>query len=345
MVYKGMIVIAYASKKPLRNFSNIPVCLSTKVESWLLEAWSRQDPRIVLQDFCDRMPEQGRPKTKDLSMNRSRFRWRNGMKSWVTRSATKEINAWLDREVPKEYRDANSTRGLPGFSTAQCIELHKICEGQFPERARKAKRAQKAAEGSVSESSTHASDQSDKGNNKDNSVQATGSSKRSQTADAPIDGRPKKRTTTARNRPKKTPKSRKSSGSSDSESSISGTNSEGFHSDENQSIGVGQMQFPPTDYRDLNPSTEPEKRAIQRALAPTRHQIQELLGIPTQPTDNNASYNQQWMALYQSYHSMASSAGAGELQQLGQHEAWLFGIPQQFFIDICELPETVGPQI
>ena len=321
------------------------MCLSTKAEAWQLEAWSRQNPRIVLQDFCDRMPVEGRPKPKDLSMNRSRFRWKYGLKSWVTRSATKEINTWLDREVPKSYRDANSTRGWPGLSEEKSKALHDICKGQFPERARKAKRAQKEAEASVSESSSHANDQSREGENKDNSVQAIGLSKQSQTADAPIVGEPKKTTTTARNRPKKNPKSRKSSGSSDSESSTSATNSGGFHSNENLSIEVEQERFPLIDYRDQNPSTEPEKRAIQRALAPTRHQIQDLLGIPTQPTDNNASYNQQWTALYQCYRSMAISTGAGELQQLGQHEAWLFGYPQQFFIDTCELPETVGPQL
>ena len=123
------------------------------------------------------------------------------------------------------------------------------------------------------------------------------------------------------------------------------TNSEEFHSYDNFNIGAGQDQLDPPDYREQKPSTEPEKRAIQRALAPTRHQIQELLGIPTRPADNNASYSQQWMALYHCYRSMAISAGAVEPQQLSQQDAWLFGFPHQFFIDTCELPETVGPQL
>lgn len=340
-----MIVIAYGSKKPIRDFSNIPMCLSTKTEAWLLEAWARQNPRIVLQDFCDRMPMRGRPKPKDLSMRRSRYRWKKGLKSWITRAATKKINAWIDLETPKKYRDANSTRGWPGLTEEKSKALHELCKGQFPERARKAKRAQLAAEGSLSESSSQANDQSQNGKNNDNSVQSTGSSQHTQTADAPIVGNSQQTTTPARARPKKTPKSRKSSGVNESTMSMSATNSEGSHSDENLSIGAGQHQPHPVDYRDQDPSTGAVKRAIQRALAPTRHHIQELLGIPTRPTDKNASYNQQWMALYQWYRSMAIASGFDEPLDLGQHEAWLNGFPQEIFIDTCELPETIGSQL
>ena len=340
-----MIVVAYRSKKPVRNFANIPMCISTEVEGWLLEAWSRQDPRIVHQDFCDRMPERGRPKPKDLSMRRSRFRWPSGLKSWVIRSATKEINAWLDVEVPKEYRDANSTRGWIGLCPEKAQMANEISKGKFPERARKTKRAQKEAEGSASGSSTHANDQSQTGQDQDNLVQSTESSRHTQTADATIVGSPQHTTKPAHARPKKIPKSRKTSGTNASTFSIPDTNSEGFHSASSLNLGAGQDQPHRFDYREQNPSTGPEKRAIQRALAPTRHQFQELLGTPTPPTDNNASYNQQWMALYQYYRSMAISAGTDEPQQLGQQEAWLFGLPQQFFLDTCELPETVGPQL
>ena len=344
MVYKGMVVIAYGSNKPIRNFSNIPMVLSTKTEAYLLESWSRENPCIVLQDFCDRMPVLGRPKPRNLSMRRSRFRWKYGLKSWVTRSATKEINAWLDREVPKIYRDANSTRGWDGLTPEQSKALHAISKGLFPERARKAKRAQKKAEGSVSGSSSHAYDQIRTGENQDNSLQSTGSSVDTQTAADPND-KSQQTTKTARARPKKTASSRKTSWDNDSTLTIPDTNSDGLHSDGHLSIGARQDQLHLIDYRDQHPSTEAEKRAIQRALAPTRHQIQDLIGISTQPTDKNASYSEQWIALYQSYRSMAMSGGAGEPQQLGQHDPWLFGIPQQFFIDSCELPETVGPQL
>lgn len=152
-MWKGSIVIDKETNKPLRDYPNIPLCLSSREEGWSLEAMARQDGRITHEDFMHRMPFSARrPDIKSISMRRSRFRWSAGCKSWVSRSASGSINQYLDNLVPKEYQDSNCTRGWRDLTDLEVEDMKAPSKGKYPERSRHAKDQSTRAEGQSTES-------------------------------------------------------------------------------------------------------------------------------------------------------------------------------------------------
>ena len=139
-MWNGKIVVDKKTKLPLRDFPNIPKCLSSREEGWFFEALMRQDSRIIHEDLVERMPLSiRRPDIKSISMRRSRFRWKAGCKSWVSRSATDSINRYLDNLVPRVFQDANCTRGWRDLTDREVEEMKAPSKGKYPERSRKSK--------------------------------------------------------------------------------------------------------------------------------------------------------------------------------------------------------------
>ena len=139
LIWKGLIIVDEKSKLPLRDFPNIPMCISSREDGWLFEALMRQDSRITHEDIVDRMPLDSRPDVKSISMRRSRFRWKAGCKSWVSRMASGNINDFLDNLVPQAFQDANCTRGWRDLTDQELEEMKKPSKGKYPERSRRAK--------------------------------------------------------------------------------------------------------------------------------------------------------------------------------------------------------------
>lgn len=50
------VVVDAINNRPLKDFDNLPITISKKVEGWLLEAWERQDRKIDVEDLIQRMP-------------------------------------------------------------------------------------------------------------------------------------------------------------------------------------------------------------------------------------------------------------------------------------------------
>ena len=101
------------TKAQLREDTNFPLCLSSREEGWSLEAMARQDGRITHEDFMQRMPfSASRPDIQSISMRRSRFRWKAGCKSWVSRSASGSNSQYLDKRIRSKtlHRECRSQR-------------------------------------------------------------------------------------------------------------------------------------------------------------------------------------------------------------------------------------------
>ena len=335
------------SRKPLRDFPNIPKCLSSVEEGWLLEAMSRQDPRISHDDYRDRMPYDVRPDAKTISMRRSRFRWKTGCKSWVTRSASDKINDYLDDLVPQMYQAANSTRDWRDLDEKEIMEMKRASLGKFPERARKEKKTK-------GEDSTDISNRWMKAARGNQIKQKTGASRK-------FVGQPYAGQTTTRPSSRSAIQDIKDAADHPSKPfqphEVLGDSNLGYHSrcsderekqlDADNPTKDETAQDLGMDFRHKAPSTSWEKRALQRALGPTRLAITQLLGHLAPPTDECSSYNDQLAALYR-YYAAGSATNGSVLPPDGLNpyqEIWLGGFPSALFVDNFELPETFGRQI
>lgn len=282
-------------------------------------------------------------------MYRSRFRWRSGLKSWTTRSASDKINQYLDSVVPKECQEANSTRGWKGLKKHEEAKIKELSKGEFPERARRARRAMQA-EGAVTETERpiRAIRQRRTGNNR---AASTASTVPFSAADQSANS-----STTARTAHTATTSVDGETGTSQSPEPHAnnylpyGT----VHSDQPgpqhgtyAGSPYGQAYYPAADFRNKDPACQVEQRLIQRALAPTRRLIEQHLNIVTRPTDLRASYLSQWNALYRHFHAQLSAslhrpACPGDI---GRHGTWMYAFPDVLYQDVDELPATAGDQI
>ena len=163
-----------------------------------------------------------RPDIKSVSMRRSRFRWKAGCKSWVSRSASGNINDYLDNLVPKVFQAANCTRGWRDLTEQEVDEMKEPSRGKYPERSRKAKDRSRKVQPKPSISDEDMDQQMPPMLDEDLDQQSTHYSE-----------------------------------DMDQQSA-------------HYSEGTGQIQVLDFDFRYQVPSNPWEKRAIQRALAPTR---------------------------------------------------------------------------
>lgn len=340
-IYKGQVVIDQESGKPLRDFPNIPKCLSSAEEGWLFEAISRQDPRISHDDFRDRMPYDVRPDTKTISMRRSRFRWKTACKSWVTRSASDKINEYLDKTVPQIYQSANSTRAWRDLKGHEIKEMKDASLGKFPERARKTNKATDEGDDSKNDRSIRTVHGGRITKNKSASKRPSRSAYATEGVvySAPYFN--------SRNAPPATEHTAVASQPSE-ELGDRSVGHQGHRLEQARpDIEDHQIRGQVVDFRHKAPTNDWEKRAVQRALAPTRFRMAQLLQRPTPPTDESASYIEQYEALQRYY-----VASLGKIDSLDKPEdlkaykdAWTECFPRKLFFDDFEMPDTLGDQI
>lgn len=134
MYHEGRVILDL-DHHPVKDYRDIPLTLSSKVEGGLMEAIRRIDPRITMNDFwarlsaphslahnhqrltSDRPSETGGPITPNRLNGRMReFRMENSVASFDPRKArmgTKKINEYFWNRMSPAARAANSTRELP----------------------------------------------------------------------------------------------------------------------------------------------------------------------------------------------------------------------------------------
>jgi hypothetical protein len=100
--------------KIVNDFPMLPRQISSRVEGWRAEAWSRMDRRITPEDIIDRVNPKYRVTTADIQMRRYRFRQGFGLAAWGSGSSISAIARLLEKAGINP--ELNSTRGLtPGL--------------------------------------------------------------------------------------------------------------------------------------------------------------------------------------------------------------------------------------
>lgn len=100
---EGGKIVTNADGTPLRNFSFLPRYISVQVPGWLLEYWSRTDPRLTYKDIIARMVGEldKLPTENTLNMRREReARGPLGLSCWsnsrskITRAELRRVEGW-----------------------------------------------------------------------------------------------------------------------------------------------------------------------------------------------------------------------------------------------------------
>ncbi len=141
------IVLDIFSHRPLRDFKNIPLQLATNVEGGRLEAMGREDSRIVLEDFRQRMiplldgngepqlDKKGdvlseRPEKNALISIKTLFRNKCRCLSWNQTRHDSAFDKRLFDDITKEDEDANTTRNLPDLSYSEVTAVRSLAKGR-----------------------------------------------------------------------------------------------------------------------------------------------------------------------------------------------------------------------
>ena len=314
LMHKGRIVIDPESRKPVRNFPELPKTISSHEQGWSLEAMSRLNEWINMDDFRDRMPSESRPSVRSLSMRRSRFRWSAGLLAWIPREGSKAIQDYLDAKLPKSCLESNCTRDFRDLYEDEREEMKRASKGKYPERARKNKRP------AVEQEYNEATDGS-----KENIK--SGSSKK----------KGKKRQPTSR------PASRVRSRSPHAESSTvrdqtrslepegKGKEKVATEEPEEELEASAEENQEPYDWRDQEPDEHEDIRAVHYALMPSRYELQLLIRMPIPfPSNQRRSYNEQYEELQQYLESIWNQRwGAFQIApRLPKYPPWWNGFPR-----------------
>jgi hypothetical protein len=139
-------VVDVINHRPLRAFDNLPVTISKKVEGWLMEAWSRQDRSINVEDIIQRMPFsasdmvwQNKRFSNALTQRKERFRNRGRCLCWNKVEHNREWDRQLkaDMEANSAWLKANTTRYLKDLTIAEdkALEAATFITGKNKNRA------------------------------------------------------------------------------------------------------------------------------------------------------------------------------------------------------------------
>ena len=145
LIHEGLIVLDL-DDNPVKDWQELPLCLSSQLEGFDIETVRRINPNITLQDFRARMPKETlmgprkdivRPLAglTALGNRTTRFRERNACPSWIDRTASDHLRHRVWDMMSEEQRRENTTKGLPMLSELDVAELKKKTRGKFLERA------------------------------------------------------------------------------------------------------------------------------------------------------------------------------------------------------------------
>ena len=122
------VVVDDRDGQPLRNFPELPILISTKVEGWLLEAWMRLNLKLKHEDVMQRMPyltvdawagrDNGGGFKNTLSARRRDFRQIGRCLSWEENSPRRSV---FDRRLLEDV--ASNTEWLANQTTRYLDDL------------------------------------------------------------------------------------------------------------------------------------------------------------------------------------------------------------------------------
>lgn len=142
---EGRIVLDL-DNHPVKDWRELPLCLSSALEGSDIETVRRINPGITLLDIRARMPKStltGPKKDRFTPLfgltalgNRTvRFRERNACPSWLERTGSDRLKDFVWSLMSQQQRNANSTQGLGMLTELQLAEFKEQTKGKFLERA------------------------------------------------------------------------------------------------------------------------------------------------------------------------------------------------------------------
>ncbi|KAL8705109.1 MAG: hypothetical protein Q9201_001754 [Fulgogasparrea decipioides] len=140
-VWHGTVVLDYQGH-PILDYAALPATIGSEEIGCFLEGMWREDPRITWADFSARMPVSHPPlhyhtvvDYRTYSMRRSRFRLQAACISWIEREGSNEVRAQIEKFLPSECLQNNSTRGFRDLTKYEMKKVQEASRGKFLEKA------------------------------------------------------------------------------------------------------------------------------------------------------------------------------------------------------------------
>ena len=138
MTDRGRVVIDRENHAVV-DWKELPVCISSKVPGYKMEAWRRLNPKISTSDILARMPKTDKPSLNErnkLSMRMTRFRLRGACISWVGREGCQAIRDYMASLIGPACVAANSIEAFGrDLTDAEVVAATAANKGKFPGRA------------------------------------------------------------------------------------------------------------------------------------------------------------------------------------------------------------------
>ena len=136
---RGRVVIDQ-DNHAVKAWSELPLCISSKVPGWKMEAWRRINPKISIFDFLARMVRTDKPLDSErnkLSMRMQRFRLKGACITWVEREGCEAIRDYMTNLIGPACVAANSIEAFGrDLTEAEMAQATRANKGRFPQRSR-----------------------------------------------------------------------------------------------------------------------------------------------------------------------------------------------------------------
>ena len=144
MTDNGRVVIDQQNHAVL-DWIELPLCISSKVPGYKMEAWRRLNPNISTSDILARMPKTDKSFVQErnkLSMRMTRSRLKGACISWIAREGCQAIRDYMANLIGPACVAANSIEAFGrDLTEAEVAAATAANKGKFPARAhRKPKR-------------------------------------------------------------------------------------------------------------------------------------------------------------------------------------------------------------
>lgn len=161
MMYNGHLLLD-PDNRPIHNFHEIPLTVSSQVEGWVMEAIRRQHSKISANDFRARMPrdpsgkklrdihgkwtgpgKDSLSKSGSVDMRMTRWRMKHRCASWVERGGSKRLRDYFWEQLTPENQAANTTEWMSDVTDEMEMKLiESLNLGQYPNRSNRKKTGQ-----------------------------------------------------------------------------------------------------------------------------------------------------------------------------------------------------------
>ena len=311
MKYKGRVVID-CDDKPIRNFRNLPLTISSKVEGLRMEVWLRADSRITFPDIAARMWTEWSDEEKKiapkyrhraLSKRPSNARTRGGLISWQKKKGREAQTAYIEsfRTDAQRLRNLAVGRDLTSREKARysLLGFNERKKSEAPTRQDRIDKIKRlAAWGGTLAGPTSGATATTAGGDDDDLAEDTDVDEAVQEAQ---------------------------------------TREQGAEEDTEDDVSVSSSLLDPIDSRNDEPMGPGEEVLLEDALRDTVEHFFSLTGQEPALTHPGDNYFSQWGMLQEQLRTLWAAGGnAIEAPRLRARDRWTGGISQYHLAEVIE---------